>query len=364
MRSLLTYIKESILTDPRLIKESHSKYTSILRKFLMDGYKLNDKVYIDPRVFYSVGTGSIDDLAPVESVRRIDTKDHKSTDPLIGVGEVGGTIYMVVDTISNDKDSFIFSDISSSDKPAHGYKHISILSNSMNLDHSYEAKPTDVILNGTYQLNRHHTSYGLLDIKLELFSVDWKLYDKLYKKTIPTNVDLDELQGLLYKRGAVIRELTQWADEFIGKLKWYSAHNVGKKTISKGVLYEEISSFSNDLMKLSTLIKTSKQNGEVVPSKVIRQAQGFVNNFYNLIEDICGERNKDIRIHTSSDPLIGNNFRRDALKTFEFLLDEPVVVSDDASNRYRGISEEAPSFRMETKCPTLLSLLEILYTVK
>lgn len=363
MKSLLTYINESIPTDPRFINESHSKYTNQLRKFLMGGYKFNDKVFIDPRVFYSVGTGTIDDLAPAESVRRIDTKDHKSTDPLMGVGEVDGKVYMVVYQNDNSKDLFIFSDISDSTS-VHGYISISLLSDLMDYDRSHEKKPTHIYLNGTYRLNRHTNYLGLLDIKLELFSIDWKLYDKLYKKVIPTNIDVDELQGLLYKRGAIIRELTQWADEFIGKLKWYSAHNIGKKAISKGVLYEEISSFSNDLMKLSTLIKTSKQEGIPVPSKAIRQAHGFTNNFYNLIEDICGVRNKDIRIHTSSDPLIGNNFRRDALKTFEFLLDEPVVVSDGTSNRYRGIQDEAPSFRMETKCPTLLSLLEILYMAK
>ena len=363
MKSLLTYINEWILTDPHFIKESHSKYTNQLRKFLMGGYKFNYKVFIDPRVFYSVGTGTIDDLAPAESVRNIDTKEYKSTDPLMGVGEVDGKVYMVVYQNANSKDLFIFSDISDSTS-VHGYKSISLLSDPMDYDRSYEKKPTNIYLNGTYKLNRHTNYLGLLDINLELFSIDWKQYDKLYTKVIPTNIDVDELQGLLYKRGAIIRELTQWADEFIGKLKWYAKHNIGKKTVNKKLLYGKITSFSEDLMTLSTLIKTSQQNGTPVSSKSIQKAQGFINYFYYLIDDICGERNAMIKVRTSSDPQIGNNFRRDTVKTLEFILDEPVRVTDYAFSQQPDIKDEAPSFKMEAKCPTLLALSKILYSAK
>ena len=71
-----------------------------------------------------------------------------------------------------------------------------------------------------------------------------------------------------------------------------------------------------------------------------------------------------IKVRTSSDPQIGNNFRRDTVKTLEFILDEPVRVTDYAFSQQPDIKDEAPSFKMEAKCPTLLALSKILYSAK
>lgn len=331
MKSLVSYITES-----------SSKYINKLRKFLEPAFKSRPDLFINPDVFYPSGIGKIEDLALIQTVGDEDNMVRRSTDPIIGVGKYNGKVYVVV---RYDLDITRGYKIALLDSGTTTGQSIPLISDGMAsfMSHILNIRPVKIMMNVVDHIDgSSRSSDDRVDMDIELFSIDWKVYNKLYKKMRGWEGNMDELRSALLKRKTILSELEEWYDELVSKVTWYAKNTDAVKTVRKKPLKDDMNKFADQMLELYNKIKTS----DSISVQEMNEYKYFFDTLYLNVEQPKGVKNKNI-------VMVGER-STDTVLEFTWVIGKPYRI-------YGDYGSEAPSFKMDTKCPTLLNLLKVLY---
>lgn len=331
MKSLVTYINEA-----------SSKYINKLRKFLEPAFKSRPDLFINPDVFYPIGIGSIQELVTTKKVLDSDSTTKKSTGPLIGVGKYNGELYVVVKEFSDSTDTYKLAIL---DEGSAMGDHIKLINNgsAWMSGHVLNVRPVSIAMKVVDQIDATPQFEG--EMNVELFSINWTEYNRIYPRNKMWGGNMDELRSILLKRKTIISELEEWCDELFGKVTWYAKNTDVVKTVRKKPLRDEVKKFADQMLKLYNKIKTR----ESITEQEMREYKYFFETLYLNVEQVKGTRNKNI--------IMSGAHITDTALEIPWVIDEPYRI-------YGQYGSEAPSFKMETKCPTFLSLLKVLYPEK
>ena len=224
-------------------------------------------------------------------------------------------------------------------------------------------------IHNTYDSNRDYKNTedearaqfeAIRKVKIELYTIDLDKYEDLVNKSDNAPVkrmwdgDVDALYDFLLHRGALVREMKAWTEELSTKVKWYAKNKIGLKSARLKTFTDEIEGFYGYLSTVRDRIKESK-DGKLEYSK-IDVLYGFINYFDRLLLSICGQQSNSrtyfgVRVNRVNNYKLDNPITR--LYTF---LKKPFIEPAAAG-------EDAPSFEMESQCPSFLRLVDILYDI-
>lgn len=398
MKSLTSY-----LTGWRLDEATHShKYLDQLRAFIQDQRDNNPEQYIMfPEIIKPWGTGSVHDLALVGYMDGgVELRADKPNIPVIGAVKFEGKVYIIFKYSSrldytpgrkrvvefdtpkyvghnryyytyilcdiNDRygDSIedickpctLFSNNGSGIKTKNPYKQnneIYIKLSSINISSIYDAKE-----NRGVSLEEAEERFNKIqEVPIDLYTIDLKLYKELIgdSDNAPERLiwggDTDALYKVLLQRGKIIREFDAWISELSEKINWYKENGFKVKESQLKQFIDKVNVFYKDLTLLRGKLKEAK-DGKIDNSET-ENIYRFTINLDHSLYAICDQKNKTgVRPNRTNKSRSRNTFTR-----LQALFEKPFLEPD-------SITEDAPSFEMETQCPTLITLIEILYNKK
>lgn len=393
MKSLLHYISEATVS---------TKYIDQLRTFIQDQRDNNPKLQIMfPELLRPWGTGTVHDLVEVGflgSIPRLSFNDH--TQPVIGVTKFEGKVYIIVKYLDKidyggNSDRVVEFDAPISD----GYSKYNYTYILCDITDRYEDRLYNLCKRCTIfgtsgsnvrtkdpfkQNNEIYIRLASLHIRsvfdprndhgiteeearkrfeaiqksrVELYSIDFKLYKDLVDKSDNAPVkyvwggDVDALYDMLLQRGKIVRELDAWMDELSTKVKWYAKNKVGLKTARLKSLSDDIDGFYKDLVILRDRIKNL--DGGELEDDSLNSIYGFFTSFDRSLTTVCGKANyktyTGVRLNRVDNYTLNNE-----LTKLHTLIKKPFVEPADTP-------DDAPSFKMESECPTLIRLAELIY---
>lgn len=393
MKSLLNYISEATAS---------TKYIDQLREFIQDQRNnYPERQLMFPELIKPWGTGTVRDLAAV-GVRgsHADLDFRKSDLPVIGVTKFEGKVYMVLKYLTKDlytmRGTIHFDDLVSDGYDKYTYTYVLC-----DISDRYGDKAVDLCIscelfstygsgvktkNAAKQNNEIYIRRASLHIRsffspkndhgiteeearrrfeaiqkarVELYTIDFKQYKDLIDKSdnAPVkniwNGDIKALYDLLLNRGKIVRELDAWREELSTKIKWYAKNKVGLKSARLKRMSDGIDKFYKDLTLLRDRIREANNEIEF---KDLKPIYDFTVEFDDLLSTMLGKNQVEsymkIRLNEVDDYKLEN-----AATRFHALIKQPFIWPYDEPT-------DAPSFQMESKCPTLMSLIDILYNIE
>lgn len=390
----LTHITESIRS---------SKYLNKLQDFVRSQYEQFPELHvIFPECLIPYGNGAAGSLSNIttseESVRDVIYGDDV---PVIGITKIDSKVYIVIKLLHSisrsDVENYeLFDEL----YDHYGYKYyhayhfceltdrydssIKGTTYRCNLYHLGSKGPTvtdiwnynnglymkfdkDKTINSIYKktedsLEEARETYNRFSrSNIELYTIDWSILEKKFKSNGKTKQpqnwdgDTDKLYKILLRRGAIIRELDAWLAELTGKIRWYAKNKIGISGTRMKTVTEEIQSFYKSLAATRYQLRDfiDGKSDKFDPQFIYK----FISYFYRTLLSVAGRKSTvytymGIKVNEVKEYKYLN-----ALTTFYTLIKKPFTEP-------AGAPDDAPSFRMETECPTLIELVDVMYNTQ
>lgn len=393
MKSLLHYISEATVS---------TKYIDQLRTFIQDQRdNYPERQLMFPELIKPWGTGMVRDLVSTGIFGSHADLDFRKKDlPVIGVTKFEGKVYIILKYLTKDlytmRGTIHFDDLVSDgyDKYTYTYVLCDISDRygnkaenvciSCDLFSTYgssvktknTAKPNNEIYirraslhissffnpkndRGITEEEARRRFEAIQKARVELYTIDLKQYKDLVDKSdnAPVkniwNGDIKALYDLLLNRGKIMRELNAWKEELSTKVKWYAKNKVGLKSARLKRLSDGIDEFYKDLTLLRDRIREANNEIEF---KDLKPIYDFTAKFDELLSTILGNNWVEFRMKLKLNE-VDDYKLENAASRFHALIKQPFVYPyDDPA--------DAPSFEMESKCPVLMGLIDILYNIE
>lgn len=394
MRSLI-HITESVRS---------SKYLNKLQDFVRSQYDQFPYLHIIfPECLIPYGNGSAEELGDITTSENSTIKEVRYGDkvPVIGITKIDGKVYLVIRLLhpvkSFDVENYeLFDDL----YDYYSYKYynayhfcditdrydgnIKSIASRCNLYYLSSKGPdvTDIwnynnglymkfdedkTINSIYKktegsVEEAREAYNRLTrSNIELYTIDWSILEKKFKSNGKTKQpqnwdgDTDQLYKILLRRGAIMRELDTWLNELTGKVRWYAKNKIGISGTRMKTVTEEIESFYKTLATTRDQLRNflDGKSDKFDPQFIYK----FIRHFDRTLLSVPGAKSNSrvymgIKVNGVKEYKYYNG-----LTTFYTLIKKPFTEP-------AGAPDDAPSFQMETECPTLIKLADVMYNTQ